>query len=111
FVGESRLFKNEQRSAFLHDPHCEGYPVDLPGGLAFREHSSTSGTVVRGGGAAMSIAGSWVEWLWAVADLAIAAVLPLVFLLPTMLFGRLQWIGKYEERIPCARVEHNSSSQ
>ncbi|BBH08687.1 Protein kinase superfamily protein [Prunus dulcis] len=39
------------------------------------------GTVVRGGGATMSIAGSWVEWLWAV---AIAAVLPLVFLLPTM---------------------------
>ncbi|CAL9024584.1 unnamed protein product [Prunus brigantina] len=42
------------------------------------------GTVVRGGGTTTSIAGSWVEWLWAVADLAIAAVLPLVFMLPTM---------------------------
>ena len=40
--------------------------------------------MVRGGGATMSIARSWVEWLWAVADLALAAVLPLVFMLPTM---------------------------
>ncbi|CAL2256816.1 unnamed protein product [Prunus armeniaca] len=45
--------------------------------------SPVGGTVVRGGGATMSIAGSWVEWLWAVSDLAIAAILPLVFLLPT----------------------------
>ncbi|KAI5343306.1 hypothetical protein L3X38_011182 [Prunus dulcis] len=36
------------------------------------------------GGATMSIAGSWVEWLWAVADRAIVATLPLVFMLPTM---------------------------
>ncbi|CAL8155899.1 unnamed protein product [Prunus armeniaca] len=41
-------------------------------------------TVVRDGGATMSIAGSWVEWLWAVTDLAIAAGLLLRCLLPTL---------------------------
>ncbi|CAL2258766.1 unnamed protein product [Prunus armeniaca] len=41
-------------------------------------------TVVRGGGVTMSIAGSWVEWLWDVTDLAIAAVLLLRRLLSTM---------------------------
>ncbi|CAL9003897.1 unnamed protein product [Prunus brigantina] len=30
--------------------------------------SSVGSTTVRGGGATMSIAGSWVEWLWAVTD-------------------------------------------
>ncbi|CAL8993092.1 unnamed protein product, partial [Prunus brigantina] len=29
------FFESEQRSDFLHGPHCEGYQVDLPGSLGF----------------------------------------------------------------------------
>ncbi|XP_008222086.1 PREDICTED: protein DJ-1 homolog B-like [Prunus mume] len=52
--------------------------------------SPVGGTVVRGGGATMLIAGLWVEWLWAIADRDITAILPLVFLLSTMKQGGIR---------------------